>query len=263
MSPKVVHTLRALNTVRGVENPLHNDEAARKLGYRAGLIAGVDTYGHMTYAAVQRWGLRWLEAGAAGCELLKPVHEGDPCEVIAVGDDGTALSVALRANGKTCARAKFSVAPAQTPPDADSIPWHPEYPSKPVASPESLAEGIVLPTVGDTLDDVAATRFLLDQRDDLAVYAAGKVLHPGYLLRLCNYTLSRNLVLGPWIHTASEVQNFSAVPVGAPVQARSRIRSHYERRGHLMVDVDVHLVVNGEFVACAVTHSAIYQTRQQ
>lgn len=260
---KVLRTLSAFNTAKGAENPLHKDEAARKLGYRAALIGGVDMYGYMTYAAVQRWGLRWLEAGTAECELLKPVHEGDSCEVIAGEDDGTALSVTLRANGQICARAKFSVPPAQTPPNADSIPWHPEYPSKPVASPESLADGIVLPTVGDTLNHAAATQFLLDQRDDLAVYAAGKVVHPACLLRLCNFTLIRNLVLGPWIHTASQVQNFSTVPVGAPIQARSRIRSNYERRGHFMVDVDVHLVVNGEYVACAVTHSAIYRTRSQ
>jgi hypothetical protein len=259
---KVVHTFSAFNTAKGVENPLHNDCAARKLGYRAGLIAGAAIYGHMTYAAVQRWGLRWLEAGTAECVLLKPVYEGDPCEVIAEQDDGP-LPVALRANGQICARAEFSVASAQTPPDADGIPWRPEYPSKPVAGPESLANGIVLPTVGDTLDDAAATRYLLDVRDDLAVYAAAKVLHPGYLLRLCNFTLSRNLVLGPWIHTASHVRNFSTVPVGVPIQARGRVRSNYERRGHLMVDVDVHLVVKGEYVACAVTHSAIYQTRQQ
>lgn len=260
--PFTAHRLQAFNTARGVENPLHNDLSARKLGYRAGLIGGVDMYGYLTYAAVQRWGSQWLREGGAECQLLNPVHEGDDCLIVVQRSSDEVLEAELRVGNEVCALARFTLGPPAVTPAAEDIPWTSRSEIRPPATSENLATGTVLPTVEELLSKEDAIQFLRDEKDDLALYEKEALLHPGYLLRLCNYVLSRNYLLGPWIHTSSKIQNFTTATMGRPIQARGRVASHYEQRGHLMVDLDI-LLLDGPKVLARVLHTAIYKPREK
>ena len=259
-----VHSLVAYNSARASDNPLHNDEAARKLGYRAGMVAGVDMYGYMTYAAVKRWGLEWLEHGSAACHLLKPVFEGDMCDVVVAAETADKIDVNLNVGDTLNGTATFSrgVGPSGAPPPRQ-FPFRPPPAERPRASQQVLAVGTVLGTVRRSLAPEQAAAFLSDVRDDQPIYAELQIVHPAFLLRMCNFVFSQNVVLGPWIHTASRLVNYATAPVGSTIDARGEVVANYEKRGHLFAEIDISLIVNEKFVASTVQHIAIYQPREQ
>jgi hypothetical protein len=99
-----------------------------------------------------------------------------------------------------------------------------------------------------------------DIRETDPIYAAEGLAHPGVLLRLCNLALRQNVVLPPWIHTGSRIENFGVARIGDELSARARVAANYERKGHRLVDLDVLLIANGRPVA-KVLHTAIYRLR--
>ena len=93
------------------------------------------------------------------------------------------------------------------------------------------------------------------------IYRELRVAHPVWLLYFANAILASNVALGPWIHTASAVQNLSMLHDGERVSARGRVTALSERRGHQVVDLDLLLVAGGERPVMHVRHSAIYRLR--
>ena len=87
------------------------------------------------------------------------------------------------------------------------------------------------------------------------------LLHPATLLRLSNWALMQNVSLGPWIHTASHIQNFNAMPIGASLEARAVVLRNWNNKGHQMVELDVLVVIDGKTPAARINHCAIYEMR--
>ena len=81
------------------------------------------------------------------------------------------------------------------------------------------------------------------------------------LLQYSNEVLARNFRLGPWIHTASEIDNWGIAWEGDAISARGHIRERFDRKGHEFVVVDVALLV-GERLIQTVRHTAIYKPRR-
>jgi hypothetical protein len=107
-----------------------------------------------------------------------------------------------------------------------------------------------------------AARYLADSHEAATIYAEEGLIHPRYILRTCNFAISRNVVLGPWIHTGSRVQHLAAVSVGSTLSVRARITKNYEHKGHRFVEIDA-LVLANETNPCAlIAHTAIYRLRQ-
>ena len=77
------YRVEAFNASKEFENKIHDDDVARRFGFRGGLVPGVDVYAYMTHLPVQRWGLAWIERGTAECRFLKPVYDGDAAVVSA------------------------------------------------------------------------------------------------------------------------------------------------------------------------------------
>ena len=48
--------VEAFNTAKVSENKIHDDEVARKFGFRGGLVPGVDVYAYMTHLPVEALG---------------------------------------------------------------------------------------------------------------------------------------------------------------------------------------------------------------
>ena len=86
--------------------------------------------------------------------------------------------------------------------------------------------------------------------------------HPTWILFFANAVLASNVVLGPWIHTASDVTNLGLLGDGERLSARGRVARLYEKGGHQLVDLDILMVADGTRPVMALRHTAIYRLRQ-
>src|SRR5688500_15127724 len=84
------------------ENKIHDDDVARRFGFRGGLVPGVEVYAYMTHLPVAHWGVAWLERGTAECRFLKPVYDGKIVTVNA-SETGGELAIKVESEGELCA----------------------------------------------------------------------------------------------------------------------------------------------------------------
>jgi hydrogenase maturation factor len=134
--------------------------------------------------------------------------------------------------------------------------------NRPAAGPATLPVGASLGSIPLEASAELAAGYLRDVRETDGLYAREGLVHPGTVLRMCNLALLRNVLLGPWIHVGSEVQNLSAARVGETLTARARVLANYERKGHLFVELDVLVAGDGMRPVAQVRHAAIYRPRQ-
>jgi hypothetical protein len=252
------HVVTAYNTATASTNKIHDDAVAQRYGFRGGLVPGVDVYAYLTHIPAREWGRSWLERGSAAVRLVTPVYDGRV--VTASGSrDGEGLELAVTDEATTCATGRAGRDPQpsdRTEPPAAELPTDP-----PPASPAALRPGTVLGTVTDTFDATAHRAYLADVREALTLYADDGIAHPGWVLRFANQALSRNVVLGPWIHVSSEIALLGVVRDGEQVETRSVVLDEFERKGHRFVTLDVAITADGRPVQ-RVTHTAIHSPRR-
>ena len=82
-------------------------------------------------------------------------------------------------------------------------------------------------------------------------------------LAQANQILVRNVDLGPWIHTKSEVQNFLSPHAGEKLSIRGFVMNSFEKRGNDLVDLDLAIFDSKERGIARVKHSAIIRLRPQ
>lgn len=252
------HTVVAFNTATASTNKIHDDAVARELGFRGGLVPGVDVYAYLTHLPVREWGRGWLEHGSMSARFVTPVYDGHHVTVTG-RPDGDDLELAVTDDGATCATARAGRAPAsadRSAPPSAALPASP-----PPAAPEVLEPGTVLGTVTDVFDTAAHRGYLGAVREDLSLYADEGIAHPGWLLRFANSALARNVVLGPWIHVSSDVAFLGTVADGETVAARAVVLDEFERKGHRFVTLDVAIDADDRPVQ-RITHTAIYRPRR-
>ncbi|MFL6213258.1 MAG: hypothetical protein ACJ74J_05115 [Blastocatellia bacterium] len=265
-----VYRVRARNTATASENRIHDDATAARYGFRGGLVPGVTVYGYLTAPVVERFGRAWLEGGAMQVRFFQPVYDGDDVMVKAVADASSAdessskLSLTVeRDDGLVCAMATATINASPPEPRLADYPLAPlpADEARPAAARESFIVGAALGTLRETLNVKDTSRLdALDER--LAIYRGDEALaHPVALLELSNHLLMRNFKLGPWIHAASEMVNYSAARDTEVIEARGRIRDCLERKGHEFVVYDVLLVAAGSRIVQHVRHTAIYRPR--
>jgi hypothetical protein len=234
--PLAGYRVRAVNTAPDSENKIHDDEIAAQYGFRGGLVPGVTVYGYMTVPLVD-YAPEWLEHGSMKVRFLEPFYEGGAVVVQAeIADDGSVRIAAEREGGGVCATAVASTA-RTTAPQPLPYPEHPLPRERPVPARYNLLPGTVLGTVTEKIDTTEPHRLLL----------------------FSNHILMRNFKLGPWIHAASEVTNWSAARLGDEIAARGRIHDRFDKKGHEFVVVDVMLIANGARLVQTVRHTAIYR----
>jgi hypothetical protein len=260
MTPTTIadHVLTAHNTATESTNKIHDDDVAREYGFRGGLVPGVDVYAYMTHVPVREWGRSWLERGSATVRLVTPVYDGRMVTVSGSWD-GDDLELAVTDDGTSCATGRAGRRPQpseRTEPPREELTADP-----PPASPASLRPGTVLGTVTDRFDATEHAAYLADVRETLPLYADDCIAHPGWLLRFANQALSRNVVLGPWIHVSSDIAMLGVVHDGELVEARSVVLDEVERKGHRFVTLDVAISADGRPTQ-RVTHTAIHSPRR-
>ena len=259
------HTVEAYNTAQTSENKIHDDDTARKFGFEGGLVPGVEVFAYMAHAPVAHWGREWLEAGDMSARFGKPVYDGRKAVVTGVvqQDKPTDLSVTIESLGQNCALGLARL--DQTPAFAFALKDMPKaaLPDvRPKASPESLKPGLTLGTVSLCWDAASSIAYLTDVRETLPLFEDEGVCHTGFLLRAANSALSQNVVLGPWIHVGSHIQNHSAARLDEKLEARAIVRDNYENKGHLFVELDVLIVGPDDRNIASIRHTAIYEPRQ-
>lgn len=269
------YRIEARNTATDSENRIHDDRTAARYGFRGGLVPGVTVYGYMTVPVVTTLGRAWLECGAMQIKFIQPVYEGDEVIVRAVTNTPAtgglvtnvrrpALSItAERDDGTVCAVATATLDDHAAAPELADYPLAllPGEAARPPAARESFVIGAALGTLREALNPQATA--LLDQLGErLALYrGTDAVAHPVALLERANHLLMRNFKLGPWIHAASQLVNYSAARPGETAEARGRVVDCFERKGHEFVVLDILLTAGDGRPVQQVRHTAIYRPR--
>jgi hypothetical protein len=257
------YTVEAYNTAKDSENKIHDDAVARRFGFTGGLVPGVDVYGYIAHLPVARWGRAWLEHGTAECRFIKPVYDGELATLTeTTGRDG-GIAIAVESQGILCATGEAWLPQALAAPSgaAEMAPEPVATDKRPPADEHSLAVGRTLAIRPFRTDIAFGANYVRDLRETDPLYASEGLVHPGFILRLCNWVLWHNVVLGPWIHVGSRVRNFAAARIGQELTAFGRVTGNDVRKGHKFVDVDVLVRADGVPVA-RVAHTAIYRPRQ-
>jgi len=252
------HSLVAFNTATASANKIHDDEVARRFGFRGGLVPGVDVYAYLCHPPVEAWGLDWLRRGTMRARFHQPVYDGHRVD-ITPGDNG-ALQLHDEA-GELCADGTASL-PNGTAPTPDPADWPDvdQVDDPPPASPEVLVPGTAFGLAPHGFHADRHGEYLADVRETAAIYHDEGIAHPGWILRDANYVLSANVRLGPWIHVESIVQHHDVIHDGEEVTARALVTKEWDHKGHRFVELDVLHLGNLRPVA-RTTHTAIYRPR--
>jgi hypothetical protein len=251
------HAVVAFNTATASGNKIHDDAVAASLGFRGGLVPGVDVYAYLCHPPAAAWGLDWLRHGTMQARFHQPVYDGDAV-AITPGVDGRLELHDPR--GALCAEGAARLGDPAPPADPGDWPDVPQAADPPPAAPETLVPGTALGLAAHGFHADRAGEYLGDVREDLALYRDEGVAHPGWILRDANYVLSSNVRLGPWIHVSSAVQHLGLVHDGAEVAARALVTEEWEHKGHRFVRLDVLHLADGAPVA-RTDHTAIYRPR--
>ena len=252
------YSLVAFNTATASANKIHDDEVAKQLGFRGGLVPGVDVYAYLCHPPVEAWGRAWLERGTMRARFHQPVYDGHRVDI--VPGDGGRLELRDEA-GELCADGEARLSDdSVAPPDPADWPDVEQVTDPPPASPEVLVAGTAFGLAPHGFHADRAQEYLDDVRATSVIYADEGLAHPGWILRDANYVLSANVRLGPWIHVESVVRHHDVVHDGEEVAARALVTGEWDHKGHRFVELDVLHLAGGRPVA-RTAHTAIYIPR--
>jgi acyl dehydratase len=258
----MTYRVEAYNLSHASENRIHDDATAQRFGFTGGLVPGVEVFAYCCHPAVERWGRDFLRRGEISAGFQKPVYDGRIATITATPDaDGLVLSV--ESEGIGCATG-FARLPETPPEEVCLADWSAASPpeTRPKASDESLAPGLWLGTRVLELTPQVLADYLRDVRETAPLYAEQGIAHPGLVLRMCNWLLTQNVLLGPWIHIGSKLRFHSEARLGESLTARGRITANSNRKGHRIVTIDALVLADGARPVARVMHDAIWRPRQ-
>lgn len=83
-----------INSSADSKGSIHDDEKAREMGYRGGLVGGSTILAYMSRMMFANYGDAWLSGSTLSGRLRRPVYEGGEVTV-----EGTIVEEASKANG--------------------------------------------------------------------------------------------------------------------------------------------------------------------
>ncbi|WP_043360072.1 hypothetical protein [Belnapia sp. F-4-1] len=256
------YSLSAFNMSQASENKIHDDTVAARLGFAGGLVPGVEVYAYATHFPLALWSRPWLERGTMECKLLKPVYDGRVVTITA-NRSAIGLDFTVESEKISCASGSASL-PCKPPamPDLTLFPVVPAKRERPHVNDAVFPVGEWLGANPLEVTEDYASSYLRDVREANSLYSTEKLVHPGIILRMCNWSLSHNVQMGAWIHVASAARNLGLARVGDVLTTRAKVLANYDRKGHKIVELDVLVIANGHTPVARVHHSAIYRPRQ-
>lgn len=260
-----VYRVKARNVSSTGENAIHDDETARRYGFRGALVPGVMIYAYMTQPLTSVFGAAWLTRGTASVRFVRPVLDGEELVVrgTVTARDARGVTVALSAG--TAATAECATLSATIPAGRPTPVNLSVYPAaslpepRPPATRAHLSSVATLGTPQAHYDVARAADYLAKVDDPLAVYrGADGVVHPGFYLEQANRALDRNVKMGPWIHVGSVVRHLGGARVGDRLATRGKVRSVFEKKGREFVELDLVIVAGDTRPVAHILHTAIY-----
>ncbi len=252
----------ARNTSVDSANKIHDDAVARRLGFRGGLVPGATVYAYMTRPIVAAFGREWLERGRASVRFVRPVYEGETLTLRTSVTAGALEVQALNPAGESCALATADLPAEPVAVDAAAYPRR-DLPAECPPATRAVLETLgVLGSPELAYDEAAAVEYREKFDDSDPLYrGSGALVHPAVFLEQGNRAIDRNVRLGPWIHTASEVRHLGPARVGDRLTTRGRVSRVFEKKGNELVEVDLLLVAAGARPVARLRHTAIYRLR--
>ncbi len=258
--------LTAYNYAAQVANKIHSDEGAAQFGFRGDLVPGVALYGYCSQAAVRQFGCDWLATGHISARFAQPIYHAERITIdaspVAASLDIQLLkpdgSVSTRATASMEKKAVIDGPATATAFEAVDLPDErnrrlPRLSEFRIGEPLGVVKFV-------TPQGEAATTFANDMVDSQACYRAPNAFaHPAQLMAQANRVLMGNIALGPWVHTASEVQHFKSVVMGQPLSLRARVQDLEQKRGHEIMTIDLLVLDDALQTVAAIRHSAIIQ----
>ena len=260
--PFAPYSIVAFNAAKLSENKMHDDTVAKKFGFTGGLVPGVDVYAYMSHAPLTVWGRAFLERGHMEGRFGKPIYDGETATVTAVERDG-GLDIEIESRGVVCgtSRATLPAAASSAKLDDFKLAAPPDHERRPPADEVSYKAGAWLNIRPFTFSASDQAEYLKSICEADPIYAREGIIHPGTILRACNWALTHNAKMGPWIHVGSTLQHLTPGHVGDEISVRALVTKNFENKGHKIVELDA-LVIAGKTPIARVTHAAIYEPRQ-
>lgn len=254
-------TLSAFNTATASDNKIHDDATASRFGFTGGLVPGVDIFAYMQHGPVRRWGREWLSQGAMRARFVKPVYDGEQATLTATPEGEDTLRLELSSRNEPCGLGTAHRIAQHAAIDIPPAAQQPDQATRPKASMQSMIAGQVFGYPPEVYTRDLGGEHLDHVREDAALFDNGNLCNPAYMLRRVNYILATNVMLGPWIHSESDIRLHALLHHGQVLDTRARVTDNFERNGHLTVALDFAVLADG---APAMTgrHWAIYEPRQ-
>ncbi|MEZ5765843.1 MAG: hypothetical protein R3D69_17475 [Xanthobacteraceae bacterium] len=257
------YSIVAFNAAKLSENKMHDDTVAKKFGFTGGLVPGVDVFAYMSHAPLTLWGKAFLERGQMEGRFGKPLYDGETATVTAAERDN-GLDIQIESRGIICGtgRATLPSAAPMVSLDDFKLSTPPEHEQRPPADETSYKVGAWLNIRPFSFSAEQQAQYLKDICEADPIYAKESIIHSGTILRACNWALTQNAKMGPWIHVGSTIQNLAPGHVGDEITARAKVTKNFENKGHKIVELDVLVIANGKTPIARVAHAAIYEPRQ-
>jgi len=241
-------------------NAIHNDAGARQHGFAGALVPGVAVYGYLMRPAVNAWGLDWLAHGAASARFLHPVYHHERLTGQAEITNHSALSLQLC----NAARTVCATGVATLPSTLNNVAVNEYEQCETRLRPPTIASFQLNEPLGSlefTLNwQTDSAAFLANMNDPDAFYQ--RTIHPAFWLALANEVFMRNIALGMWIHTASEIQHCDLTKEGETVSLRGRVSELYEKKGHEYLVADLAAFGESGRPLVHLKHTAIIRLRE-
>ena len=256
-----IYRLEALNIQQSSTNKIHDDNTASTLGFRGGLVPGIEIFSYMTHFSVKYWGLSWLEGGGSSITLRRPVYDGKIATLKSDWSGGDSFNVTLDSDDETCATGTFERRSSMETGDLGNLERPPVAKNPPPVEQALLKPGSVFSSHPILVTPKMAAAYLSNVKDGHDIYRTHSIVHPGIILRFGNLVLGDNIVMNAWIHTSSRLMNIGYAYVGDELQGFGKLLRKYENNGHRYADLDVYVFSNNKCVA-RIIHSVIYYPRQ-
>ncbi|MCP4755066.1 MAG: hypothetical protein GY866_29660 [Proteobacteria bacterium] len=263
-----LYEVSAENYAHSSDNKIHSPGVAKNLGFSGGLVPGVGIYAYMAHPLITVWGTDWLKQGAMKAKFLKPVYEGEKISVQCQVSSLEPLTVEIEVrnpNRVLCALGTASLGRRQPEPNMRDYPSHPLPAYENRLPPEAAALTAGSPVGSVPLayhpDDNQAY-FFEEIRDALAELTAPEPMHhPAFMLHSANRLAHFNIGLGPWIHTASDVQHYDLPVMNSELSMNGKILEAYQRRGHDYVVLDLAVFAERSRPIAKIVHTAIIRPK--
>jgi hypothetical protein len=243
------------------ENKIHSDDVASRYGFKGGLVPGVADIAYLARSAYDLWGEDWLRGGTIEVKLIKPVYHGENATARAVPNAEASHATLELSNevGELCAAGTAGRDDAGPPPSADEFSKGPppEFDARPAPTALGFPAGHLLGAYEYRHNAVEAGKSARDMFvDEWPEQGRIANFHPATALHHANRMLRANVALGPWIHTGSRLELHGQPADGAWISLCGHVLETYEKRGHIVTDVDMAMFADDRPIA-RIKHSAI------